>query len=265
MNFRALAIALVIAALSGTLMVLYLRKLEVETSGGLPVRVLMAVKPVEPGMTLTDDMLTTRSIPQAYVESRAIRETDRARVLGLKVEIAIKPQQTVQWTDLAVTTDDRRNLSDLIQPGRRAVGIRASGEDQSFALIRPGDRVDIVANIPQPKDEGQRVAVHLAQNLLVLAVGLDMGGDALGPRSSGDRRDAVLTVSASITQIQQLALAAEKGKLSVALKPRTGIDVAEGIPELAYRSLMTPDAPRVVSAPPKSNIAKDLSAGGAPP
>ena len=263
MNLRALAFALVVAALSGTLMVLYVRKLEVETSGGSPVRVLMAVKPIEAGTLLTADMLTARSVPQAYVESRAIRETDRTRVLGLKVETTIKPQQGILWTDLAVTTDDRRNLSELIQPGMRAVGIRASGEDQSFALIRPGNRVDVVANIPQPKDESQRVAVLLAQNLLVLAVGLDMGGEVVGPRSD-NRRESVLTVSASVTQIQQLSLAAERGKLTVALKPTGKVDLAEGIVEMAYPSLLTPPAARPGFAAAKPTGPVSITPGGAP-
>jgi pilus assembly protein CpaB len=262
MNLRALAFALVVAALSGTLMVLYVRKLEVETSGGSPVRVLMAVKPIEPGTLLTNEMLTARAVPQAYVESRAIRESDRSRVIGLKVETAIKPQQGVLWTDLAVTTDDRRNLTDLIQPGMRAVGIRASGEDQSFALIRPGNRVDVIANIPQPKDETQRVAVLLAQNLLVLAVGLDMGGEVVGPRSAGDRRESVLTVSATVTQIQQLALAAERGKITVALKPNGKVDLAEGIVEMPYPSLLTPPAAKAGFVAPKATGPNNVSGAG---
>jgi pilus assembly protein CpaB len=264
MNLRALALAFVIAALSGTLMVLYLRKLEVETSGGLPVRVLMAVKPLAPGSMLTEDMITTRLVPQAYVESRAIRESDKSRILGLRIETAIKPQQTVLWTDLAVTTDDRRNLSDLIQPGMRAVSIRATSDEQTFALFRPGDRVDVFANIPQPKDEQQRVSVLLAQNLLVLAVGLDMGGETIGTRTSGDRRETALTVSAAVTHIQQLSLAVERGKLTVVLKPRNKADVVEGVSELPYWALLTPEKQRAAQAA-KPSGPMNLSPGGAAP
>ena len=262
MNIRALVFALVVAALSGTLMVLYLRKLEVETGGGAPVRILVANKPIESGATVTDDMLITRVVPQAWVESRAIRETDRPRVLGLKVEIAVKPQQSLQWTDLAVTTDDRRNLSDLIQPGMRAVGIRASSEDQAFALVRPGDRVDVIANVPLPSNEQKRVAVLLAQNLLVLAVGLDTGAETVGPRAgSGSARESVLTVSATVTQIQQLSIAAEKGKLSIGLKPRRGVDVAEGASEVTSDSLLSPPKATPVFLPARPSGPISLTGG----
>ena len=249
MNLRALIVAIVFAALSGTLMVLYLRKVEVETSGGAPVRVLMAIRPLEVGVLITEDMLTTRSIPQAWVETRAVRETDKARILGLKVEITVKPQQTLQWTDLAITSGGERNLSDLIQPGMRAIGLRAGAEDQSFALVRPGDRVDVFATIPQPKDETQRSNVALAQNLLVLAVGVDTGGEAVGPRSA-ERRDTVLTVSAAVTQIQQIALASERGKLSIAVKPRRGDDLFDAT-ELPYWALLSPPAAKLAAPPPK--------------
>jgi pilus assembly protein CpaB len=243
-NLRAVLLALVFASLAGTLTVLYLRKVEVETSGGTPVRVLVAVRPLEVGMLVTDDALTTRSIPQAWVETRAVRETDRQRILGLKVEIAVKPQQTVLWTDLAITTGGERNLSDLIQPGMRAIGLRGGAEDQSFALVRPGDRVDVFATIPQPKDDTQRSSITLAQNLLVLAVGMDTGGEAVGPRSP-DRRDTVLTVSAAALQIQQISLATDRGKLSIAIKPRRGDDNYDAT-ELTMQSLLTPPAAKPV-------------------
>jgi len=231
-NFRALAFAIVVAVLSGTLLVLYARKLEVETSGGSPVRILMVTRPVEPGTVLSEDMVAVRAVPQAYVERRAIRETDRNRVLGLKLETALAAQASLQWTDLAVTTDDRRYLADLLQPGMRAVTVRATHDDQAFALIRPGNRVDIVATLPHPKEDNTRVAVLVAQNLMVLAVGTDMGGDHAGAPGTTDRRDALLTVSATIQQQQQLSLAMEKGRLSVAVKAARSTEMLDNVGEL---------------------------------
>jgi pilus assembly protein CpaB len=248
MKLRALGLALVFAVLSGALVILYLRKLEVETSGGNKVAVLMAVKPIEPGMTLTEDMLVTRAVPQAYVESRAIREADRARVLGLKVEIPVKPQQTLMWTDLAVTTDDRRYLSDLVQPGMRAVAIHATNDGQHFSLIRPGDRVDVIANLPDPKNENHRIAVLVAQNLLALAVGSEMGGDAARPANASGG-DTALTLSATVQQAQQLSLAQERGKVSVVVKPRVDPSSVEGVSDMPYAYLFNgPERPHL--APP---------------
>lgn len=253
MNFRALAFALVVAVLSGTLLVLYARKLEVETSGGSPVRILMVTRPVEPGAVLTEDMVAVRSVPQAYVERRAIRESDRNRVLGLKLETALAAQASLQWTDLAVTTDDRRYLADLLQPGMRAVTVRATHDDQAFALIRPGNRVDIVATLPHPKEDNTRVAVLVAQNLMVLAVGTDMGGDHAGAApGTTDRRDSLLTVSATIQQQQQLSLAMEKGRLSVAVKAARSTEMLDNVGELRSDGLfnLPPQRAPIIARPP---------------
>ena len=79
-NRIALLVASVVAAVGALLLVLYLRRFEEEASGGAPVKVLMAVKALEPGQLLTEDSVAVRAIPVAYVESRAVRESDRAKV-----------------------------------------------------------------------------------------------------------------------------------------------------------------------------------------
>jgi pilus assembly protein CpaB len=230
-DLHALGLALVAAVLAGTLFVLYLRRLEVETRGGPPIRVLMTVKPLANGATITEDALAVRSVPQAYVEGRAIREGDRARILGLKVDFPLKTQQTLLWTDLSLPADDRHKLSEVLQAGMRAVSIRPSTDDEHFfALLRPGDRVDIVANLPHPTIDHQRIATFIAQNVLVLAVGQDMGPGAAARPPHG--HDAVLTLSVTPQQVQLLSLASERGKLGVAVRPRSGSDTIDS-PELS--------------------------------
>src|ERR1041384_5092320 len=125
MNRRALAVSLVMALLGTALLLLSLRKFDREMSGGEPIELVMAIKPIERGKVITDDMLTTRSVPLAYVEDRAIKAVERSKVVGLQTSVAIYPQQTLMWTDLAITTEDR-DLSSLIQPGKRAITVRAS-------------------------------------------------------------------------------------------------------------------------------------------
>ena len=148
MNRRALLVALVLASMGASLLYFYLRRFEQEASGGDKVKLLATSKPIERGTVITEDLLVVREIPQAYVEDRAVKASDKAKVVGLRVGGALGAQTTLMWTDLAVATDERRDLSNLVQPGNRAVSVRASGDDKSFALIHPGDYVDIVATMP---------------------------------------------------------------------------------------------------------------------
>ena len=116
MDRRALIVALVVALLGAVLLVLYTKRFEREASGGDKVSILIAVKPIERGKQITDDMLGTHPVPQAYVEDRAIKEVDKPKVLSLRVGTTIQAQQTLMWTDLATANEERRDLSRRPQP-----------------------------------------------------------------------------------------------------------------------------------------------------
>jgi len=263
MNVRAIIVSLVVGALTVLLLSLYIRRLEVETSGGNPVSVVAAIKPLEPGTVIAPDMLSFKTIPQAYVDSRFIRKQDLPRIIGLRVETPVKSQQTVMWTDLAVTSDDRRQLSITVQPGMRAVGIRAANDDAHFALIRPGDRVDVVASLPAPGNDKDRISALVVQNVLVLAVGLDTGGrELIGAAPSGQRSDQMLTLSVNPQQLQQVSLASERGKLTIGLrnpKDTRAIDALSDLPSSAL--LSSPERTRIVAGPQRPTL---LVPGGRP-
>ena len=241
MNLRAIIVSLVVGALTVLLLSLYIRRLEVETSGGNPVAVVAAIKPLEPGTILSPEMISTKMVPQAYVDSRAIRKSDLSRIIGLRVDTPVKPQQTVMWTDLAVTSDDRRQLSITVQQGMRAVGIRAGNDDAHFALIRPGDRVDVVASLPAPGNDKERISALVVQNVLVLAVGLDTGGrELLGAAPSSGRSDQMLTLSVNPQQLQQVSLASEKGKLTIGLRNPKDTRAIDALTDMPSSALLSP-------------------------
>src|SRR5688572_18666698 len=102
MNRRLSLIACVLAALGAGLLLLYLQRYEREMGGGERVQLLSLRKAVARGAVLTDDVIATRAVPRAYVEERAIRATERDKVLGIKAALALEPQQTLLWTDLAL-------------------------------------------------------------------------------------------------------------------------------------------------------------------
>jgi pilus assembly protein CpaB len=222
MNRRALWIALFLAACGTALLVVYLRRYEREMSGGEPISVLTLVKTVERGALISDDMLATRAVPVAYVEDRAVRASERAKVIGLPAATSLRPQQSLLWTDLAINSEVRE-LSSLVQPGKRGVTVRASGFDDTpgNALIRPGDYVDVLVTSLDSKDPRDQSSAVLLQRVLVLAVGQQTGpvvGSAELVASRFARGDRQLTLSLSLSEAQLLALALEKGHLSVAVR-----------------------------------------------
>lgn len=245
MNRRALFIALVVGILGLVLLLLYQRRFELEASGGEKIRLLMAVKRVERGKPITDDVVAVREIPLAYVDDRAIRESEKNKILGLKVGTTVKEQQLLLWSDLTAN-DERKDLSSLVLPGYRAVSIRASRDDTSVGMIRPGDYVDVIGVLGGSLANGSdaKNAVVLLQRVLVLAA----GGETTAAHSVDEKKtsgfnaaDSVLTLSLTLTEAQLIALAAERGRLAVAIRHPDDQQRTQGIPDVSANQIINPE------------------------
>lgn len=220
------------------LLVLYMQRFEQEASGGAKIELLVAVAPIQRGKPVTADMLGTRSVPQAYVDDREIRATDKEKVLNLKAVSNVPVLQTLAWTDLIAATDDQRDLSALVQPGNRAAPVIIQ-YDEVLQLIRPGDFVDILSVV----GDAQEASV-LIQRVLVLATGLETSIE----RSTDKRasRARVLTVSVSLEEAQLLALAQANGRLSVVVRNPSDQRVNEAVPDVKRSALFDPVARQAV-------------------
>ncbi len=241
MNRRALFIAILVGILGAFLLVLYQRKFEIEASGGEKVKLLIAVKKIERGKPITEDVIAIREIPLAYVDERAIRESEKNKILGLKVGNTVKEQQLLLWADLTAT-DDHKDLSALVLPGYRAVSIKASREDTSIALIKPGDYVDVIGVLGANAAGGNEAknAVVLLQRILVLATGTDTSPDQARDTKEANpyAQDNLLTLSLTLTEAQVLALASERGRLTVAVRHPDDQARTSGLVDLNFSQIV---------------------------
>jgi Flp pilus assembly protein CpaB len=224
---RAAVIGLLVAAVASFLVWSYMKRYEDEASGGPRIMVLTVVRTLEPGTVLRDSDIGERGIPVAYVESRAVRATDRQRIANLRISSALEAQQILTWSDI-VASNDERVLSNLVQPGMRAVAVRTEGASSSLA--HPGDRVDVIATVPQPGSQEHRVGVVLMQNVVVL------GHPASSASNSGN--DTVLSLS--LDQSKLLAVAGDKAKLTLALRSGPDTIVVAGLGESSDKDIAQP-------------------------
>lgn len=231
MKGRPVFIGLLTASLGVALLALYMRKFEIDATGGAKVELLVAVSPIVRGKPVTEAMLGTKQVPQAYVDQRAIRANERDKVLNLRPVSNIPVLQTLVWTDFVATSDEQRDLSSLVQPGSRATPIRVELDDV-LQLIRPGDFVDIIGVF----GDGSASSV-LLQRVLVLATGLDTTTNTSAGGGTRTRIEA-LTVSVSLEESQMLALAQTAGKLSVIVRNPDDQRVAESPPDVSRAALV---------------------------
>lgn len=253
MNTKALIIAIGAAALGLVLLLLYKQRFEAEASGGVPVRVLIAVQDIPLGAALSENMMGYRLIPQAYLEDRFIRYSDVRRIIGVRVSNGLRANQTVMWTDLATASDARRDLSSLVSTGMRAITVRADITNSFGGLLRPGDRVDVLGTLSRTGGENDRVTIPLLQNVLVLAAGRDTGGEAQRQTVSGTAGGntpveiSQITLSVSMEEAQLLTYAADRGGaggrhtgLTLVLRNPEDIAILEGVPETNIEDIFEP-------------------------
>jgi pilus assembly protein CpaB len=255
MNRRAQVASLFVLAIGLIFSALYQQRFKAASSGGEKIKVLMVLKLIEKDKVITEEMLGTRDVPQAYVEDRAIKDVERGKLLGLTTLHAVQANETLMWTDVDVTDQDAVDLSSLVAPGNRAVCVRTARKDASNVLIRPGDYVDIIGVLSQPEGEkkdvggmmrvmtssgfeGPVAAVVLLQRVLVLASGLDITRDSVTASRPGAMTNSLLTLSITIPEAQLISLATEKGRITVALRNVEDQRTADRIPDLSSNSLL---------------------------
>jgi pilus assembly protein CpaB len=233
MKFRPILIGLLAGAAGVFLLVLYMRRFEQEVSGGQRVELLVAVAPIHRGKPITADLLGTREVPLAYVEQRSIRAADREKILSLIATTNVPVEQTISWTDVIATNDAQRDLSSLVQPGNRAMAVAVAFDDQ-IPMLRPGDYVDVIAVFKDTQE-----ASVLLQKVLILA----SGSETLTERANDPHRWSfarTLTLSVTLQESQLLALAMQRGPLTVVLRGPEDQAVVENPPDVSPAALGSP-------------------------
>lgn len=233
MKLRPVFLGLIAGLVGVVLLVLYMRRFEQEATGGKKIELLVTVARIERGKVITEDMLGVREVPQAYVDDRAIRASDREKVVNLKATSTIPVAQTLAWTDIIAAADEQRDLSSLVQPGNRAMPVRIDQTD-ILSLIRPGDFVDIIGILGQGEVKDATV---LLQRVLVLAAGLDTEVSQ-DTAKRYERYAAILTVSVSLQEAQILTLAEAKGTLQVVVRNPDDQRITDTVPDLPQSSLL---------------------------
>ena len=220
--------SIAVAVLGGALLALYVRQFQHTAVGGTPVALLALRKNVPAGEPIRDEMLIAHTVPESYVESRQVLASEKPRILGVRTAIDLEANQTLAWTDLASTRRDRASLSTRIPPGLRAMSIEQSGRRAFGELLRPGDRVDVLLSKVRPEPDARAVTIPLLQNILVLAVGNDLGATYV--ESERSRTDFV-TLLLSVDQASLLAHAKRDGELSLTLRNESDLEINENLPE----------------------------------
>jgi pilus assembly protein CpaB len=217
----------VLATVAGiALLRLYIHRFELEATGGPVTQVLVLAKDAPTGTAITRELLGSRGLPQAYLESRHIKAAEVEQVLDAKLGVAGRANETLLWSDLASMREPARQLSSLVPEGMRGFTLDTRG-GAFDALLAPGDRVDVLLTTSRAAgDQSDAGGVLVTQNVLVLAVGDDLGGTERR-REARTGRAGQVTLSVSPADGMRLAQAEHKGPLRLIVRNSDDLAVTE--------------------------------------
>ncbi len=203
-------------------------------AGGETVLVVTAARDIPAGRTITADMLALTRVDSGALLEGAFRDT--AAVVGQVARIPIYAGEQLIPAKLA-SEPARDGLSYVVPPGMRAMAVKVDKVIGAGGLVRPGDRVDILAVLDLEYGDlaGGRTltlpeAVLVAQNVEVLAVEQALENRPPAGAAQGDEgtlveqpepnpEATVVTLALTPELMQRVFLAEEEGSIRLAVRP----------------------------------------------
>jgi pilus assembly protein CpaB len=215
MNSRVSIFAFVLTAIGFLLVQTYVENIETEAQKkyGSKTQVVKANIDIKEQETITEKMITFDSVPRQFVEPAAVifegeagSETEQKKLKQLIGTIAVVPiRKGEQITYNKVTEPSvRTGLSPQIAPGRRAISIPATDATAVSRLLKPGDRVDVIAIIDGGGGKDNKIAKTIIQDVMVLATGKNVSGNVarlVERDASGRERVRSLNEDTSYTSV----------------------------------------------------------------
>jgi pilus assembly protein CpaB len=269
MNNRALTLSLVMAVMAVFFVQSYVSSIEEEARKkfGTEVLVIVAKRDIKEMETVNETILEFKNVPKRFLEPAAIfvenKDDDKQsqkQIKSLAGTIAVVPVKKGEQITFNKITEPsmKTGLSPQVAPGRRAVAIPVNEFSGVSKLIKPGDRVDVIALIDGGGNKENRVAKTIMQDIPILSVGRYVTNNA--PRivdadSAGKERVKTLnddfsftsaTVEVDAVQAQMLSLLISLGESTLSLTLRNNDDTERVVtPSTNLADIMGGDFSRI--------------------
>ncbi len=207
------------------------QKTELAKKYGTTKRVVVAAADIAEMETIDESKLEVIDQPQDFIQPEAVTEAESA--VGQVAAVPIKKGEQLLQTKLLLPGADT-GLSMEVSPGKRAITLPIDDMRGVSKLLKPGDRIDIIAALDYGKGGDQRREVRtILQDVVILATGLNVMNkiprrfelDANGKtinriNLSATTTFTTITVEAKPEEVQQLVyiLATAPGSLFTTLR-----------------------------------------------
>ncbi len=211
------AVAVVLSLVTAGLVYSYLKSTSEEaTKKGEPV--VVATVDIAGRTVITKEMVKVVMVPQELVQPGAVN--DLAKVIGVMSRVPMNLGDQV--TDRRLAIEGKvSGFVGSIPSDKRAFTIAANDITGVSGFLKAGDYVDLIVTMAGKGEGEEGVSKMLFQNVLVLAYNRNDNMEATGAKDKAATTEkmASVTLAVSPREATVLALAAESGKIAMALRP----------------------------------------------
>lgn len=246
MNNRALTMAMFIAAFAVFLVSSWVGDVEdrAKKQYGTKVLVVKAKGDIKESQTLNESLIILDLVPKTFLDPSAVyfekeKQDDETvksmrSLIGSVAIVPIKKGEQIAYNKIT-EPGIRTGLSPQVAPGRRAISINVTTQSSVSKLIKPGDRVDLIAVLDMGSGKDGKIAKTILQDVVILSVGqnvtnniprkAELDGNKVNYRSlSEDTSYDTVTIEVEPDQAQMVALVAGNGESSITLVLRNNDD-----------------------------------------
>jgi pilus assembly protein CpaB len=206
--------------------------------------VLVATNDLQVGTKIEEKDIKYVHYPSGDLPSGVFHRKDR--LLGRGVVVPISRGELILTGKLAAENAGY-GLPSLIPPGMRAVAVRVNDTTGIAGFVLPGTRVDVLLT-GNPDGANQQETTTVLENVAVLAAGQKLERNAAGE----PQNTPVITLLVSPDDAQKLTLAANQGKIQLALRNPLDTkqqELAAARSDALYKLAATPPAHTEPSRP----------------
>ncbi|MBF2054378.1 MAG: Flp pilus assembly protein CpaB [Candidatus Sericytochromatia bacterium] len=218
-NRKMLLISLGVAALASFLSMAYLKGIAEPLKGQSKlVKVVTLTQDVPARTTLSEEMLTIKEVPAAYLPEGAMVYEPDMKLLGQVAVTSLYKGEVLHGKRVSMPNSNM-GISALTPAGHRAFTIRIDNAHQFLpSTLEREEFADVVATVPDPNPvrRGRLITIPILQKAKVLAVGGSFSPAELAEQTA---QPTDITLAVPEDRINLMVILKDKGDFTVTSRP----------------------------------------------
>ena len=224
-NKKLIITAIILSFITTISIFWYLKKVQITSAVGTELeKVVMAKVDIPAKTDIKAEMVEIKEIPKGFAHANVMVNADD--VVGKLSGEPLYAGEQVLSQNLVTIGDNSKGLAFQIPKGKRALSLPVNDVSGIAGLIKPGDKVDVIAtlDLDSQKNVGRVVqSSAILQNILVLAINKNL--DDVGISETGAEGQTTVTLAVNPEDSTPLILASEKGMVRLTLRGHTDEEI----------------------------------------